>query len=136
MKSSSGFSLVHILSTSSSKNSPRPSVFYDFYLKSSSRHSLVHLLPTSPPKRCPDLSVFYDFYVKSSSRYSLVRILSTKVVQDYQFLQFLCQFKLSLQSCAHSVDIIFKQCKKNLHVFYDLMINYLLTIWWTYEIKL
>ena len=43
MKSSSRCSLVHILSTSSSKSGPRPSVFYDFCVKSSSRYSVVHI---------------------------------------------------------------------------------------------
>ena len=47
VKSSSRDSLVHILSTSSSKSGPRPTVLHDFFLTSSSRHSLAHILSTT-----------------------------------------------------------------------------------------
>ena len=68
MKSSSRFSLVRILPTSSSKSAPNVTFFYNFY---------VHILPTSSSKSASNASVFYDLYVKSSSRYSFVRILPT-----------------------------------------------------------
>ena len=75
VKPNSRYSLVHILSTSSSKSGPTPSVFYDFYAKSSSYYSLVHVWSSSSSKRGPTPSVF-----------------------------FLCEIKLSLKSRAHFVD--------------------------------
>ena len=63
-KSSSRYSIVHILSTSSSKSAPSPSVFLTFSVfkwKSSSRYSFVHLLPTSSSKIAPDPSVLLRF---------------------------------------------------------------------------
>ena len=88
MKSSSRYSLVHFLPTSSSKSAPAPSVFQIYvitylmmmwltYGNSGSRYSLRHLLPTSSSKSAPNVTVFYDFYMKSSSRYSDVHLLST-----------------------------------------------------------
>ena len=76
IKSSSGLSLVHILSTSSSKSANSPSVFYDFHVKPSSRYSLVHILSNSSSKSAKSPTVV---------------------------LRFLCETELSLQSRAHFV---------------------------------
>ena len=75
VRSSSPYSLVHFLPTSSSKIAPSPTVFYDFCVRSSSPYSLVHFLPTSSSKSAPSPTVFYDFYVRSSSGYRLVHFL-------------------------------------------------------------
>ena len=110
------------------QKSSEPLIFYDFmwstttwwwcgpHMKSSSpRYGLVHILSSSswksaldPSVSALDPSVVYDLYVKSSSRYSLVRILSTKSSNSVKIFSFLR--------------------------FY--VINYLPTIWWTYEIEL
>ena len=45
-KSSSPYSLVHTMSTSTSKNEINPSVLCDYNVKSSSHCSLAHILPT------------------------------------------------------------------------------------------
>ena len=50
-----------LLSTSSSKSAPDPTIVTFFYVKSSSRYSLVHLLPTSSSKIAPDPSVLLRF---------------------------------------------------------------------------
>ena len=89
MKSSSRDSLVHILSTSSSKSGPKSFTFFNDCMwstiwwrcgrqrKSSPRYSLVPILSTSSPKSGPRLSVFHDFCVKSSYRNSLAHNLWT-----------------------------------------------------------
>ena len=107
VKSRSGYSLVHLLPTSSSKSTPRSSIFYDFYFyelslqsrapfadltfqKSSERQffcwflSEIELSSLSRThfanrifQKCSDADSFFDFYVKSSSRYSLVQMLPT-----------------------------------------------------------
>ena len=89
VKSSSRYSLVHILSTSSSKGGPNVLNLLGQFMwsttwwwcgwhtKPSSRYSFVHILSTSSSKCGPDPTVFNGFHVKSSSRYSLVHILST-----------------------------------------------------------
>ena len=76
----------HLLSTSSSKSGPRPSVFYDFSVKSSSPCSLVHILSTS----------------------------SSKSGLPVSFLRSLCEIELSLQSRAHFADLIFQKCSETL----------------------
>ena len=82
-KSSSRYSIVHILSTSSSKSAPSPSVFLTFSIfkwkKLSTARTLQSrtLLSTSSSKSAPDPTIFTFFNVKSSSRYSLVHLLPT-----------------------------------------------------------
>ena len=53
VKSSSRYSLVRLLPTSSSKNAPSPTGFYNIYVKSNSRYSPVHFLSETFPNR-PD----------------------------------------------------------------------------------
>ena len=73
---SSLYSLVHILSTSSSKVLGTCYAFLDFYVNPSALYSLVRILSTSSSKSAGNVSCFLRFYVKSSSRHSLVHILS------------------------------------------------------------
>ena len=55
----------------------------------------------------------YYFYMKSSSRYSLMHILSAASWKSGPmssvFFAFFCERKLSLQSRAHFVDLIFQK---------------------------
>ena len=60
-KSSSRYSMVHILPISSSKRSPNASVFCAFKCEFSSRDSLAHILPTSSSKSAPNASVVKPF---------------------------------------------------------------------------
>ena len=62
VKSSSRYSLVHILPASSSKSAPNMSYFCGFYVKSSSRYSLVHILPTSSSKSVPNMSICFPIW--------------------------------------------------------------------------
>ena len=68
-RSSSRYSLVRTLSTSSSKKWSDAPKF--LRVKSSSRHSIVHILSTSSSKNGLMSPIFNDLYLKSSSRYSL-----------------------------------------------------------------
>ena len=77
MKSSSRYSLVHILSPHLQKVVRNCQFFCDVYVKSSSRYSFVHILPPHLQKVVRNCQFFCDFYVKPSSRYSFVHILST-----------------------------------------------------------
>ena len=78
VRSSSGYSLVHFLPTSSSKSAPSPTVFYDFYVRSSSLYVVSCTFCRPHPKSAPSPAVFYDFYVRSSSGCSsLVHFLPT-----------------------------------------------------------
>ena len=147
-------SLVRILSTSSWKSGPTPSVFYVFvwsttwwrcgwHMKSSSRYSLVHIFSTSSSKSGPNPSDFYDFCVKPSSRYKsrahFVDLIFKKwseprqCFDDFYAINYLMtmwstdEMKLSLQSRAHSVDLIvdliFKKRSETVSFFYDFYVK-------------
>ena len=100
-----------------------PQFFNMFKWKSSSRYSIVHILSTSSSKSAPSPSVFLTFSIfkwKSSSRYSLVHFCRPhlpKVLQTRQFLLFLCEIELSLQSRAPFADLIFQSCSGPLSSF-------------------
>ena len=85
VKSSSCYSLVHLLRTSSSKNVPRPQFFTVFicFLWNWALATVSWTFLTSFSKSVPSPTVFYDFYVKSSSRYSLVRFCRRKQSPDF-----------------------------------------------------
>ena len=147
------FSLVHILSISSSKIGPNPSVIDDIYVKSSSRNSLVHMCRPHFQKSAKKKRQFFTIFVWNQALATVLctccrphlqkvqkklwvvlrflceiewnRTLATlsctccrpqlqKVQTNYTIisLQFLCEIKLSLQSRAHFVDLIFKQWSK------------------------
>ena len=80
VKSSSRYSLVHMLPTSSSKSGPNPTFSLNEFMRSTAQWRCgwhPALVSTSSSKSSPSPSFFYDFYMKSSSRCSHVRILST-----------------------------------------------------------
>ena len=68
------------------------------------------------PKVARTRQFFYDFFVKSSSRYSLVHIFVDLIFNKWpdpvNFLTFLCEIELSLQSRAHCIDLIFNKCSE------------------------
>jgi hypothetical protein len=82
VKSSSRWSLVHILPTPSSKNVPNRLIFDDFLMKLSSCYSLVRILSTSSSQRAPNLTWHFFCIFKCESN----------------------QIELSQRSCALFVD--------------------------------
>ena len=85
-------------------------VFYDFYMKPSSPYSLVHISSTSSSKSAKKPAVFDNFYV--------INYLITMWSTD--------EMKLSLQSRAHFVDLIwphgrthFEKVVRSCHFIYD-----------------
>ena len=88
-KSNSCYSLVHILSVSSAKSVPIPSVFF-----------------------C-DCEVQNNFF-EIQSRAHFANFTFQNCSDMLRYLQFFCDFdmqiELSLQSCPHFADLIFQKC--------------------------
>ena len=90
-KSSSGFSLVHILSSSSSKSGPRPSVFYDFMLnRALATVSCTFCQPHLPKDvwTCQFFTIFMLNRALATVSCAFCRPHLPKVVRDCQILQF------------------------------------------------
>ena len=89
-KSSSRYSLVHILPSWSSKSALQLSVINILNCKSSSRYSLVHILPTSSSKSAPRLSSFLTFWTANRARATvwcrICRPHLPKVLRGRQFV--------------------------------------------------
>ena len=76
MKSSSCYSLVHLLSTSSSKSGPRLSVFTNCVWNRAPARVSCTLVDLIIQKWSEPLNFFCNSYVKSHSRYCLLHLLS------------------------------------------------------------
>ena len=126
VKSSSRYSLLHILSASSSKSAPRTSAFFGFmwstiYILDNDAAGiwlraldLVCLLPTSSSKSAPRPSVFHDLYVKSRSRYSLVRLLPTSSAKSSPRPSVFHDLYVKSRSrySAPFADLIYQKCSE------------------------
>ena len=97
LKPSSRYSLVHMLSTSSSKSVPSPSVFFTISMWSG---ALATVSSTFCQPHLP------------------------KVFRARQFfLRFLCEAELSPQSQAHFANLIFQKCSEPVSFFYDFYVK-------------
>ena len=80
-KSSSRYSLVHILLTWSAKTAPNMPAFNDFSLKSNSRYSLVRILPASSSESAPKVTVFSTFWSANRSPAAILRAFCRQLSQ-------------------------------------------------------
>ena len=110
-KSSSRYSIVHILSTSSSKSAPSPSVFLTFSVfkwKSSSRYSFVHFCRPHLPKVLQTRQLLRFFMwnrALATVSCTFCRPHLPKLLRTPQFFYgFYMKPSLSLQSCELFVD--------------------------------
>ena len=99
---------MRILSTSSSKSDPRPSVFLGFLceieLWLQSRAHFADLIFKKWSRFVSFLRFLCEIELSLESRAHFVDLIFKKWSDPVSFLRFLCEIELSLQSRAHFVD--------------------------------